>query len=107
MKETINYLVSCILYLETDHPDATHRVYAYIKTDESTGDTTYGHYDDGEWGASRLILDQMRSANISNRLCIITRYHNGPNLGQLRFQIYKTSAEVAVRSCSQTTNFGP
>ena len=77
-----------------NHPAATHRVYAFKYTDPMTGLEVTGNSDDGEWGASRHILQSLRQAGTS-KLIVITRYYGGLKLGYRRFEIYRMAAHAA------------
>ena len=79
----------------TDHPAASHRVYAYRLTD-SSGSVITGHHDDGEWGASKIVMDELNQA-ASNMIIIVTRYFGGQYLGERRFQIFRMAAKAAVK----------
>ena len=77
-----------------DHARASHRVYAYRYTDPISGIVVTGHSDDREWGASKLVLEQLNQVSASC-LVVITRYFGGINLGHRRFDLYQQAARAA------------
>ena len=83
-----------------DHARASHRVYAYRYPDPSSGTVISGHSDDGEWGASRFILEELNQSSASC-LVVITRYHGGINLGRRRFELYQQAARAAAPAAPQ------
>ena len=78
--ESVQEAKAYIEEIKTKHFDATHNVTAY--TVGKTGE--YGHCsDDGEpSGTAGLpVLDVFRKNNITNFVCIVTRYFGGIKLG--------------------------
>ena len=64
---------------------ATHLMYAY-----RVGTENYFFHnweDDGEWGGGRCIMDAITSRGVYNKLICVTRWHNGQNLGKVRFEL--------------------
>ena len=77
------------------HPFATHHVYAYQYVDPITGENVRGHDDDGEWGASKHVAQQLETL-AKNKLIVIVRYFGGIFLGKRRFEIHNNAAKTAV-----------
>ena len=73
---------------------ATHMVYAYRFLDDDK--PVEGHSDDGETGASKILMETLKSAKASSLLVIFRKY-GGLNLGQRRFEIYQTLAKNLVQ----------
>ena len=66
---------------QSQHVDqADHTIYAYFVTDES-GKKISGHSDDGEWSASKILMNQLLEKQITNALIAVSRIQEGPNLG--------------------------
>ena len=61
-----------------------HLIYAYNITDPS-GMKISGHNDGGEWAASKLLENLLEERGLTNVFLAVTRKHDGPNLGQKRF----------------------
>ena len=82
------------LYQNMSLSQAHHVIYAYHFTDNS-GEQHEGFSDDGEVRGSmelRKVLDRLGKNNI---FVAVTRIHNGPNIGQRRFDfIRKVTEEV-------------
>ena len=78
------------------HPFATHLVYAYHYNDPITGHDFSGNSDDGEWGASKLVAEQL-AENTRNKLVVVVRYFGGTYLGKRRFDIYSNAARQAAQ----------
>ena len=82
------------LYQNMSLSQAHHVIYAYRFTDNS-GEQHEGFSDDGEVRGSmefRKVLDRLGKNNI---FVAVTGIHNGPNIGQRRFDfIRKVTEEV-------------
>ena len=76
------------------HADPT--IYAYIIKDES-GMKITGHSEDGEWAASKILMNQLLEKQMTNCLVAVSRIHQGPNLGKMRFSIISRVAAEAIR----------
>ena len=83
------------LYQSPHIANSDHLVYAYAITDES-GIRITGNSDDGEWAASRLLSDLIAHKIESNIFIAVSRRHEGPNLGRIRFTIISKIAEEAL-----------
>ena len=70
-------------------------MYAYIYHHPTNGIPVYGHSDDGEWGASRGVMEELLTSGATNKLVVVTRYFGGQMLGRARFDIYKNAARMA------------
>ena len=68
---------------------ATHRVYAYSFEGQD------GHDDDGEFSASKQIIQSLKSKGISNFYVCVTRQY-GRNMGKKRFRVYEDVAAQAL-----------
>ena len=90
LDEAMSSLASVI----ADHPHATHRVYAYQFKHPRTGKLVSGHSDDREWGASKILMDELLKSS-QDKFIAVTRYYGGTNLGPKRFEIYKQAARYA------------
>ena len=88
-----NDAIEKIKDIRKKHYDATHNCYAYIINDN--GQTVIKSSDDGEPGgtAGVVIYEVLKKNNLTNILCVITRYFGGIKLG----------AGGLVRAYSQTT----
>lgn len=71
--------VTFINEIKSKHWDATHNVYAYVLRDGQTR----RYSDDGEpqGTAGMPMLDVLRRENLTNVLCVVTRYFGGVLLG--------------------------
>ena len=80
--------------------DATHVICAYKIMDP---DIAHMHdcVDGSEIGAGRRILEMMIENNYNNIAVFVVRYHNGPNLGAVRFDIIKEVAKKAIQGMPQ------
>ena len=67
---------------DNENSQSTHIVYAYRF--EENNNVNENHADDGEIGASRVLMDELRKFN-SNALVAILRNYGGRNLGAKRF----------------------
>ncbi len=95
--ETQNDAKKYIEIIKNEYPDATHNVSAYLvgKTGEA------GHYDDdGEpSGTAGLpVLDVFRKNDLTNFVCVVTRYFGGIKLGAGGLiRAYSKSASEALK----------
>ena len=64
------------------------------------------HVSDGEWGGSRYILEAIKNAKVWNFAVFIVRYHNGPNLGKLRFDIVADLTRDLISGYPKALNYG-
>ena len=69
-----------------------HTIYAYTVTDDS-GMKPIGYSDDGEWTASKILMNQLLEKKYTN--IAVSRIHNGPNLGKMRFNVVSRVADTA------------
>ena len=83
------------LYQSPHVAQADHTIYAYVVTDES-GMKITGHSDDGEWSASKILMNQVLEKQITNAFIAVSRIHEGPNLGKMRFNIISRVATEAI-----------
>ena len=73
--------------IKNEHISATHIVCGYRLFNRNIH--TYQDYsDDGETFAGKAVLSTIREANVWNVAVFVVRYHEGPNLGNLRPKIY-------------------
>ena len=88
-----NEAIEKIKDIRKKHYDATHNCYAYVINDN--GQTIIKSSDDGEPGgtAGVVIYEVLKKNNLTNVLCVVTRYFGGIKLG----------AGGLVRAYSQTT----
>ena len=82
--------------LKLKHGDATHITAAY-KLEGATGPYLQGYIDDGEAGAGRSILKQIKSANCENIAIFIVRFYGEKHLGKRHFDIYTMLAKGAIK----------
>ena len=77
-QEALDFLAS----IRSEHPTATHNVYAYHVVDENNM-TVQRYSDDGEpSGTSGIpVLDSFRKKNLCNMIVVVTRYFGGTLLG--------------------------
>ena len=68
-----------------------HVIYAYNYIDPD-GQTISGYSDDGEWQTSVMLKDLLEANINSNGILIVTRRHDGPNLGKRRFDLVRDVA---------------
>ena len=81
---------------------AHHISYAYTvpeKSKDATAITLTGHDDDGEFGASKILLDILTKTE--NTFIAVSRLHKGPNIGKKRFQLVETCANKALTMVSE------
>ena len=91
--EISNYEEACMahasLFQLKEVASATHRVYAYSYEGQD------GHDDDGEFSASKQILQSLKSRRIQNYYVCVTRQY-GKNMGKKRFSVYEDLAGQAL-----------
>ena len=68
-----------------------HAVYGYNYLDIN-GDKVSGFSDDGEWQAGVILKDLLDKSDNPNGILIVTRKHDGPNLGRKRFEVMRKFA---------------
>ena len=76
--------------------NAHHLIYAYSVIDVS-GMRITGHSDDGEWAASKLLVNLLAKNPAENIFVAVSRRHEGPNLGRQRFNIIVSAAKDALQ----------
>ena len=76
--------------------DATHVVAAY-KLQDAIGPYKQAYIDDGEPGAGRAVLKELKSADCENVAVYVIRYFGGQNLGSRRFEVYADIAKDAIK----------
>jgi len=82
------------------HPAATHHCYAYRF---GPGNCTESSQDDGEpAGTAGLpILNEMKSNQLMNAICIVVRYYGGSKLGKSGLiDAYSAAARMAIENAS-------
>ena len=52
--------------------------------------------DDGEYGGSKNILEEMQISNVTNRVIVVSRWFSGIQLGRKRFNIIKQCTKAAI-----------
>ena len=62
--------------------------------------------DDSEHGGGRRVLEALRSAGVWNMAVFVVRYHDGPNLGNLRFETILNIANDTIASFPKALNYG-
>ena len=88
------YAAHSALFQDSHVASAHHISYAYtITTDKGI---TSGHSDDGEIGAGKILKMILEQNSIENVLIAVSRHHNGPNLGQKRFDLIRSTALKAL-----------
>ena len=55
-----------------------------------------GHSDDGEWSASKILMNQLLEKQITNAFIAVSRIHEGPNLGKMCFNIISRVATEVI-----------
>ena len=79
---------------DQENASSTHMIYAYRGLDEGEN-LIEGNSDDGEHGASRILLRELRKADVLG-LVVLFRYYGGKNLGAKRFKIFESHAAKLV-----------
>ena len=62
--------------------------------------------DDGEHGGGRYILNMLKELSVWNLAVFVVRYHDGPNLGQRRYQIISSLTKEIVSSYHGPLEYG-
>ena len=91
--------------IKNDHISSTHIVCGY-RLFNTRSSSHQDFSDDGETGAGRRLLEVIREMNIWNMAVFIVRYHEGPNLGKQRFELYSELAKDVITSVPRTLNYG-
>ncbi|XP_061164453.1 protein IMPACT-like [Saccostrea echinata] len=73
------------IIIDPAYSTAEHNILVY-RFKDNTGAIHEGHNDDGEYGAGRRLVKVLRSLNVTNKACVISRFY-GKHLGFRRFQI--------------------
>lgn len=84
--------------IKNEHPTASHHCYAYRINPAKPREFST---DDGEPGgtAGAPILNQLKSNNFIDILCVVVRYYGGTNLGKSGLiSAYSHTAELALKS---------
>ena len=84
------------LYADNRIARATHNVYAYRLKTES-GNIVEHYDDDREWGAGRILLEQLRKGNHTNKLVCVSRWYGGVKMGKQRFELIKKQAQGVLK----------
>ena len=90
----------CLEDIKAIHPTATHHCYAYRV---EPGNCMEFSQDDGEpAGTAGLpILNEMKSDQIVNAICIVVRYYGGTKLGKSGLiDAYSAAARMAIQKAS-------
>jgi len=74
---------------------ATHNMYAARVL--VNGKLTEFTEDDGEYGGSRRILQEMQYSNIVNRVVVVSRWCSGTQLGPKRFNVISQCVKAAIQ----------
>ena len=85
------------------YADADHVICAYRLLDEDIANSQ-DSVDDGELGAGRKILNMLIENGQGNCAVYVVRYHDGPNLGKVRFDFIKQCADSAVKALPPTVS---
>ena len=91
--------------IKNEHISSTHIVVGYRLLHRKFYNFQ-DYSDDGESYAGRTVLNVLKAQNVWNTAIFIVRYHEGPNLGKLRFQIYEDLAKDALASVKKCLNYG-
>ena len=89
---------------EDENAKATHIVYAYRFTDEK-GVVVEGHDDNGEVGASRILMEELCRIN-ANAIIAVLRHYGGRNLGPKRFKLYREHAQALMTGLQEAEGQG-
>ena len=93
------------LHVKAQHISATHIMSGYRIFGHKFY-TLQDYSDDGEHFGGKCILNQLKEAKIWNFAVFIVRYHNGPNLGRVRFDIISDLTKDALASYKKALNYG-
>ena len=91
--------------IKAKHLSATHIACAY----RIFGSRFYNlqdYSDDGEHKAGSTMLNVLKTHKLWNMAVFIVRYHEGPNLGKLRFQIIEEMTSNVIASYPRALNYG-
>ena len=91
--------------IKNEHISATHIVCGYRLFNKKIH-SHQDYSDNGEFFAGKTILNVLKEANIWNVAVFVVRYHEGPNLGKQRFDIYSDLAKSAIGSLKRSLNYG-
>ena len=75
--------------------DSDHVIYTYRYIDLD-GEQIEGYSDDGEWTASKLLMDLLKTNGQNEAILVVTRKFGGNKLGKRRFDIIKQVATSAL-----------
>ena len=78
---------------------ATHSSYAFRL--ESRNSHIERHEDDGEYGAGERILTELRNANLTNTMIIVSRWASHDKLGFARFSTIQEASRDAIQLLGQ------
>ncbi len=77
------------------HAKATHNSYAR-RCERDDGFIAEWYYDDGEKGAGKIILREMKKANILNGILVVVRYYGWIKLEWDRFRHVVDSSKLVI-----------
>ena len=83
------------IYADSRVGRATHNIYAY-RIQSCDGQVIEHFEDDSEWGAGRILLKELQTANTVNTLLCVTRWCGGKLLGGARFRHIAEAASQAL-----------
>ena len=84
------------LFQEPSVAKAHHVMYAYCVPGKSPNDCIFGNDDDGEYGASEMLLETLKKHGLTECFVAVSRIHSGPNIGKKRFQLIESCAKLAI-----------
>ena len=91
--------------VKREHIGATHVMCAY-RIFHANAPVYQDYSDDGEIGGASRILNVLKSVGAFNTVVFIVRYHEGPNLGPLRFDIITDLTQEAVAESPSPIDYG-
>lgn len=97
--ESVSEAMEFIEGVRREHADASHNVWAYVLAD---GQLRWS--DDGEPGgtAGQPVLNVLRSAGVSDAVCVVTRYFGGILLGSGGLvRAYSKAASMALEAAGR------
>ena len=85
------------------HADATHVCCAY-RLDKPNGPFKQESIDDGEIGASRVMMQVMKEKEVTQTAVFVVRHYGGKHLGKRRHDIYRFQTESALKAINSRIN---
>ena len=96
-------LVRALMTQKPELETATHNAWAVRTSYGNSPLVQEASFDDGESGCGKLMLELMRTANLTNVVVVLTRWFGGVMLGPDRWRLMRESVNDAVSTMRRTS----